>query len=58
MLFILFGTASDVGARSREYFKNAGFELIQKYSYVPDGYPLVYRYGKRVYAQKDENSEM
>lgn len=54
MLFILFGTASDVGARSREYFKNAGFELIQKYSYVPDGYPLVDRYGKRVYAQKDE----
>lgn len=30
MLFILFGSTTEMGLKSREYFTNAGFELIEK----------------------------
>lgn len=47
MLFILFGSTAEMGLKSREYFKSVGFELIEKFNYMPDGFPLRERFGKR-----------
>lgn len=47
MLFILFGSTSEMGKKSRELFKNRGFELIQKFNYVPDNTILQERFGRR-----------
>lgn len=52
MLFILFGSTAEMGLKSREYFIDNGFELIEKYNYVPDGFPLRERFGKRNTAAK------
>lgn len=47
MLFILFGSTVEMGLKSREYFVDNGFELIEKYNYIPDYFPLRERFGKR-----------
>ena len=47
MLFILFGSTAEMGLKSREYFINADFELIEKYNYMPEGFPFRERFGKR-----------
>ena len=47
MLIILFGTTVEMGKKSREYFTNHGFEIIQKYNYIPDDFALPARFEKR-----------
>ena len=47
MLAILFGSTVQMGKRSREYFQEKGFELIQKYHYVPEDFVLISRFDKR-----------
>lgn len=54
MLFILYGAASEMGSKSREYLQSKGFELVEKYSYC-EGVPEVQpHYGKRTYLSKDD----
>lgn len=40
MLFILFGGTLEMGYRSRCYFRQQGFEIIQKYNYLDDDAPI------------------
>lgn len=47
MLIILFGSTGKMGKWSREYFIDRGYELINKYNYVPEDHILKERYGKR-----------
>lgn len=53
MLFILFGSTVEMGKRSRDFFINNGFELIQKYHYVPDDFVMQERFGERNRVTKD-----
>lgn len=54
MLFMLFGTTAEMGMKSRQFFTEAGFELIQKYNYVPSHFPLCTRFGERNTVSKTE----
>lgn len=54
MLIILFGSTVEEGKWSREYFENLGFELIQKYNYVPNDFVMQERFGKRKRATKED----
>lgn len=54
MLFMLFGTTAEMGLKSRQFFAESGFELIQKYSYVPTHFPLRTRFGERNTVSKAE----
>ena len=54
MLIILFGSTVDMGKKSRDYFVSRGFELIQKYNYVPDEFILQERFGKRLRCDKEQ----
>lgn len=54
MLFILYGAASEMGYKSREYLQSKGLELIDKYACC-EGVPAIEsRFGKRNYLSKDE----
>lgn len=52
MLIILFGSTVKMGRYSRRYFIDNGYELIQKYNYIPDDFALPARFGKRREATK------
>lgn len=54
MLVILFGSTVEMGARSRQYFQDNGFELIQKYNYIPENNILPSRFGSRMEAAKED----
>lgn len=54
MLVILFGSTVEMGRWSRRYFTELGFELIQKYYYVPENFALSSRFGKRVETSEEE----
>ncbi|MBR4320565.1 MAG: toll/interleukin-1 receptor domain-containing protein [Oscillospiraceae bacterium] len=54
MLFMLFGTTAEMGLKSRQFFTESGFKLIQKYNYVPAYFPLRARYGERNTVSKSE----
>lgn len=54
MLVILFGSTVGMGKWSRQYFQNNGFELIQKYNYIPKGFALSARFEKRQETSKEE----
>ncbi|MCR5161423.1 MAG: hypothetical protein K6C06_06585, partial [Lachnospiraceae bacterium] len=47
MLAILFGSTVQMAKRSREYFREKGFEVIQKYHYVPEDFVLISRFDQR-----------
>ena len=53
MLIILFGSPGEMGERSRNYFKNKGYELIEKINYVPEDSILKTRFGRRLIASKE-----
>ncbi len=54
MLFILYGAASEMGYKSREYLQSKGLELIDKYAYCENIPAIESRFGKRNYLSKDE----
>lgn len=54
MLVVLFGSTVSMGKWSRQYFVDNGFELIQKYNYVPDHFALSARFDKRKEVSKEE----
>ena len=54
MLFMLFGTTAEMGLKSRQFLTESGFELIQKYNYVPTYFPLRTRFGERNIVSKAE----
>ncbi len=54
MLIVLYGGTGYVGHDSRKYFKEHGFEVIQKINYVPDGHLLKSRYEPRKLASLEE----
>lgn len=54
MLIMLFGTTAEMGLKSRQFFIDSGFELIQKFHYVPAYYPLRTRFGERNTVSKAE----
>lgn len=55
MLLILYGAASELGKKCRDHLQSKGYELIDKYSYIEEGGPLLEsRYGQRIYLSKEE----
>lgn len=54
MLFVLYGAASEMGYKSREYLQSKGLELIDKYAYCEDIPNIESRFGKRNYLSKNE----
>lgn len=54
MLVILFGSTVEMGQWSRQYFQKRGFELINKYNYIPDNFALPARFGERGRCTKDK----
>ena len=54
MLFILLGSTVEMGKKSREFFINNGFELIQKYHYVPEDFAMQERFGERNRVSKEK----
>lgn len=54
MLFILFGSTVEMGKKSRLFFEEHGFELIQKFNYIP-GDPVVQaRFDRRKQSSREE----
>lgn len=54
MLFILFGPTAKMGHDTRNYFKERGFEIIEKLNYIPEGNIMVTRHGTRTCVSKEE----
>ena len=57
MLVILFGSTVEMGRWSRQYFTNNGFEIIPKYSYIPNDFTLLERFGQRKEASRERVME-
>lgn len=54
MLFVLFGITAEMGQWSQKFFQEKGFELIQKYYYVPEDFAIRERYAKRTRSPKED----
>jgi len=52
MLFVLYGAIAEMGLKSREYFKNSGFQIVEKYNYAVAPM-LTTKYGTRHYVSED-----
>ncbi len=56
MLLILYGAIAEMGQNSRDYFKNAGFQIVEKYNYAVAP-RLTTKYGTRKYVSEEEFTE-
>lgn len=54
MLLVLYGNTAEVGYKSREFFVNEGFELIEKLNCASDHVVANTRYGERKWVSKGE----
>ncbi len=52
MLFILYGAIAEMGLKSREYFKKAGFQPVEKYNYAVAPI-LTTKYGTRNFVSEE-----
>lgn len=50
----MYGAASELGRKCRDYLQDKGYELVDKYSYAEEQPIFESRFGKRVYLSKDE----
>ncbi len=54
MLFVLYGTTGTIGSASRQYFRDRGFEMVEKKNYLPASHVLTARHERRKGATLDE----
>lgn len=54
MLMILYGAIAEMGFRSREYIISKGFDLVEKYYYVPDEPKVTTMFGERNLVSEQE----
>lgn len=54
MLLILYGTASELGRKCRDYLQSKGYEIVDKYSYAEEKPLFESRFGQRIYLPRDE----
>lgn len=54
MLLILYGAASELGRKCRDYLQSKKYELVEKYNYA-ENHPIIEsRFGERLYLSKDD----
>jgi hypothetical protein len=53
MLLVLYGALTEMGAKSRAYLINAGFQFVEKYNYAPQTPTISVQCGKRNYVSHE-----